>query len=237
MLRGLPDPPSWTAMQSGPSRPAATTGFSTLWQDRGLRRGFLLWTLTSIALQFGYYGANTWLPSYLVKDLGVNLTNMGWYVAGTYSMMVFGKIITGYLADVFGRRAMWVAAGLVTAVYTPILIFYATPNNVPYLLLVFGFLYGAPYAVSATYMSETFPATIRGTAVGTSYNLGRIGSTISPLMIGYVASTYSIGLGIGLLGISYAICGLIPGLFIRERMYDPKAIEKPTAVPALSRTA
>jgi AAHS family cis,cis-muconate transporter-like MFS transporter len=237
LLRGLPDPPSWTAMQSGPARPAATTGFATLWSDRGLRRGFLLWTLTSIALQFGYYGANTWLPSYLVKDLGVNLTNMGWYVAGTYSMMVFGKIITGYLADVFGRRAMWVAAGLVPAVYTPILIFYATPSNVPYLLLVFGFLYGAPYAVSATYMSETFPATIRGTAVGTSYNLGRIGSTISPLMIGYVASTYSIGLGIGLLGISYAICGLIPGLFIRERMYDPKAIEKPTAVPALSRTA
>jgi hypothetical protein len=35
----------------------------------------------------------------------------------------------------------------------------------------------------------------------------------------------SIGLGIALLGFSYALCGLIPGLFIREKMFDPKANE------------
>ena len=52
-----------------------------------LRRTFLLWTVAAIALQFGYYGANSWLPSYLVKDLGVNVQSMGWYVAGTYTMM------------------------------------------------------------------------------------------------------------------------------------------------------
>ena len=116
---------------------------------------------------------------------------------------------------------MWVVSGVLTAVYLPILIYAATPANVAYLLLVFGFLYGAPYAVNSTYLSESFPASVRGTAVGTSYNLGRIGSTLSPLLIGWVATDYSIGLGIGLLGISYAICAMIPGLFIRERMYDP----------------
>ena len=57
----------------------------------GHRRMFVLWTLTSIALQFGYYGANTWLPSYLVKDLRVDLQRMGWYVAGTYTMMVLSS--------------------------------------------------------------------------------------------------------------------------------------------------
>ena len=66
------------------------------------------------------------------------------------------------------------------AVYLPILISFATPANIPYLLLVFGLLYGAPYAVNATYMSESFPTSIRGTAVAASYNVGRIGSTISP---------------------------------------------------------
>ena len=119
---------------------------------------------------------------------------------------------------------MWVASGMLTAIYLPILIYAATPANVPYLLLIFGLLYGAPYAVNSTYMSESFPASIRGTAVGTSYNLGRIGSTISPLLIGRVATSYSIGLGIGLLGVAYAVCAIIPGLFIQERMYDPKAV-------------
>ena len=111
-----------------------------IWNDKSVRRTFLLWSATSIALQFGYYGANTWLPSYLVRDLGVNVQSMGWYVAGTYTMMVIGKIITGYLADLVGRRVMWVVSGVLTAVYLPVLVYAATPDNVAYLLLVFGFL-------------------------------------------------------------------------------------------------
>ena len=139
-------------------------------------------------------------------------------------MMVAGKVLTGYLADIFGRRVIWVVSCLLTAVYLPVLIYAATPANVAYLLLVFGFLYGAPYAVNSTYLSESFPAGVRGTAVATSYNLGRIGSMLSPLLIGMAASSYSIGLGIGLLGISYAVCALVPGLFIREKLFDPSAI-------------
>jgi AAHS family cis,cis-muconate transporter-like MFS transporter len=235
MLRGLPDPPSWSSSRETARQNQSRPGLGILWADPLLRRTFILWSLTAIALQFGYYGANSWLPSYLVKDLGVNLQNMGWYVAGTYAMMVLGKVVTGYLADLFGRRAMWIASGALTAVYLPVLIYAATPSNVPYLLLIFGLLYGAPYAVNATYMSESFPSAVRGTAVATSYNVGRIGSTLSPLLIGMAATNYSIGWGIGLLGVAYALCALIPGLFIKEKMFDPRAV--PESPAAVSRTA
>lgn len=225
LLWKAPDPPGWAASRRDATRGPAKAGpFRILWADRALRRTFLLWSVTAIALQFGYYGANSWLPSYLVKDLGVNIQSMGWYVAGTYTMMVIGKIITGYLADSVGRRVMWVVSGVLTAVYLPILIYAATPGNVAYLLLLFGFLYGAPYAINSTYLSESFPATVRATAVATSYNVGRVGSTLSPLLIGMAATNYSIGLGIALLGISYAVCALVPGLFIREKMFDPQGI-------------
>lgn len=227
LLWSLPDPPSFTAAQADVAqRGRKGSEFAALWASPKMRRTFLLWTVAAIMLQFGYYGANTWLPSYLVKDLGVNLQSMGWYVAGMYTMMVFGKIITGYLGDLAGRRVMWVVSGLLTAIYLPVLIYAASPANVAYLLLIFGFLYGAPYAVNSTYMSESFPIEIRGTAVGTSYNLGRIGSTLSPILIGMAASTYSIGVGIGLLGISYAICAIVPGIFIKEKMFDTKAVEQ-----------
>jgi AAHS family cis,cis-muconate transporter-like MFS transporter len=228
LLWTAPDPPSWTAARSRARRGAAAgSSFAALWTDRSVRRIFLLWTVASIALQFGYYGANSWLPSYLVKDLGVNLQSMGWYVAGTYTMMVIGKIVTGYLADRAGRRVMWIVSGVLTAAYLPVLIYSATPVNVALLLLVFGFLYGAPYAINSTYLSESFPADIRATAVATSYNLGRIGSTLSPVLIGMAAAQYSIGFGIALLGISYAVCALVPGLFIQERMFDPQAVSPP----------
>ena len=169
-------------------RAATGNAFREIWNSRPELRNLLLWTITTISLQFGYYGANTWLPSYLVKDLGVNVQSMGWYVAGTYTMMVIGKIVTGYLADRAGRRVMWIVSGVLTAAYLPVLVYAATPANVALLLLVFGFLYGAPYAINSTYLSESFPAAIRATAVATSYNLGRIGSTLSPVLIGLAAT-------------------------------------------------
>jgi AAHS family cis,cis-muconate transporter-like MFS transporter len=226
LLWGMPDPPSVSAIQGSTERDRSRKSISEIWATPSLLRTVMLWTTTSIALQFGYYGANTWLPSYLVKDLGVNLQNMGWYVAGTYMMMVVGKVIAGYFADIYGRRTIWIGSCLLTAVYLPVATSFATTDNVAYVLLVFGLLYGAPYAVSATYMSESFPAHVRGTAVGFSYNLGRIGATLSPLLIGMAASRYSIGLGIGLLGISYAVCGLVPALFIKEKQFDPQAVER-----------
>src|SRR5262245_39675909 len=229
LLWTAPDPPSWTTRSLTARGHSAATSFGVLLADRSVRRTFLLWTVASIALQFGYYGANSWLPSYLVSDLGVNVQRMGWYVAGTYTMMVIGKIATGYLADRAGRRVMWVVSGLLTAAYLPVLVYAATPANVALLLLVFGFLYGAPYAINSTYLSESFPADIRATAVATSYNLGRVGSTLSPVLIGMAATQYSIGFGIALLGLSYALCALVPGLFIRERLFDPQAVASPEA--------
>jgi len=223
LLWGIADPPSWRALRKrGDSRVSAVR---TAWQDPLLRRTFLLWTITSMALQFGYYGANTWLPSYLMKDLHLNAQSTGWYVAAAYLMSVVGKLITGWLADVTGRKILWVVTGLVAAVYIPFLVHAATRANVAYLLLIFGFLFGAPYAINATYMNESFPNSVRGTAVATSYSIGRVGSMLSPLLIGVAASRHSIGLGIALLGISYVVFALIPGFFIREKMFDPEAVE------------
>lgn len=225
LLSGIPDPPSWFTAREAKKDPSQKKNeFAEIWADKSVRNTFIIWSIVATALQFSYYGANTWLPSYVAKDLGVNLKAMSWYVAATYAMMVVGKIITGVFGDILGRRLTWVLAGLLTAIYVPCVIHFATPSNVAWLLLGFGFLYGAPYAINATYMSESFPTSVRGTCVAAAYNVGRIGGILSPLVIGYIAKGHSIGAGIALLGISYAICGLLPGLFIREKMYDPKAV-------------
>jgi AAHS family cis,cis-muconate transporter-like MFS transporter len=232
LLWKVPDPPSWIASRRELRRDV--NSFAAIWADRTLRRTVLLWSVTAIALQFGYYGATSWLPSYLAKDLGVNLQNTGWYIAATYTMTFVGKVAAGCLADVAGRRATWIAAGVLTAVYLPVLIYAANGSNIAWLLLIFGFLYGAPYAINSTYMSESFPAKIRATAMAASYNVGRVGSALSPLLIGFAASRYSIGFGIALLGIAYAVCALVPGLFIREKMFDPSAIETHVSADAVN---
>jgi len=119
---------------------------------------------------------------------------------------------------------MWVFTGITVAIYIPLVMNFATKTNVAYLLLVFGGLYGAPYATFATYLSESFPTSVRGTAMATSYNLGRVGSIISPVLIGWAATNYSIGAGIATCGVAYLMCALLPGIFIKEKMYDPRAV-------------
>ncbi|MCF5570223.1 MFS transporter, partial [Pseudomonas sp. PA-3-11C] len=95
-------------------------------------------------------------------------------------------------------------------------------ESILWMLVVFGFLYGIPYGVNATYMTESFQAKYRGTAVGGAYNIGRIGAAIAPIAIGFLATQYSIGVGFLVMGAAYFICGVIPALLIKDKQFDPQ---------------
>jgi AAHS family cis,cis-muconate transporter-like MFS transporter len=218
----VPEPPGWKRAVS--TQPTAIRGsqWKEVLSSPLRRRIFVLWALTSCFLQFGYYGVNNWLPTYIVNELKFDFTAMTGYLVGTYVAMILGKVIAGYLADILGRRWMYVIGGLSTALFLPIIVLLHTPENIIVLLTVFGFLYGVPYGVNATYMTESFETHIRGTAVGGAYNIGRIGAAIAPWLIGVIATRFSIGLGLIVMGGAYFLTAIIPALFIREKMYDPQ---------------
>ncbi|MGG0175725.1 MFS transporter [Gottfriedia acidiceleris] len=216
----IPEPKGWTD-KIQKCQESKKNEWLVIFKESKTRSIFILWVFTASFLQFAYYGVSTWLPTYIVTDLGFDFKKMTGYIVGTYSAAILGKIITGWLADRFGRRTMFIIGGVSTAIVLPAIYFYNSPTNIIALLTILGFFYGMPYAVNATYMSESFPTSIRGTAVGGSYNIGRIGSAIAPYVIGIIAESQSIGFGLATLGIAYIISALIPALFIREKMYDP----------------
>jgi AAHS family cis,cis-muconate transporter-like MFS transporter len=215
--RYIPEPASWVKRSKTP-RKAGGNEWLAIWRDPKIRKTFALWMLASSLLQFGYFGVNTWLPSYVSSELGIDFKTMTTYIVGTYTAAIVGKIVTGWLADRYGRRTMFAVGGLATALMLPALFMFQTPGTIVVLMIVFGFLYGMPYAVNATYMNESFPTHLRGTATGGAYNVGRIGAMAAPLVIGLVADSHSIGLGLAVLGIAYAAAALVPFFFIREKM-------------------
>jgi AAHS family cis,cis-muconate transporter-like MFS transporter len=162
------------------------------------------------------------MPTYLEKELGMNFKAMTAYMVGTYTAMIVGKIFAGWMADRFGRRAIFAFGAFGAAIFLPVIVLFHTPENIVYLMTIFGFLYGVPYGVNATYMTESFATSARGAAVGGAYNVGRVGAAIAPAAIGFLASTGSIGLGFLIMGGAYFLCGLVPLLFIREKVFDPK---------------
>lgn len=223
ILRKVPEPPTWVnyvEKRKNEGKKAAGA-FKALFSDKTARFIFIAWCFTTIFLQFGYFGVNTWMPRYIESEMGVSFKSMTGYLVFTYSAMIFGKIIAGYAADKLGRKLIFVAGCILTAVFIPVVVAFHNPSNIVYLLTIFGFLYGVPYGVNATYMTESFETKIRGTAVGGAYNLGRIGAAFAPVTIGYFASGRSIGFGFLIMGVAYFICALIPALFIPEKMYDP----------------
>jgi AAHS family cis,cis-muconate transporter-like MFS transporter len=191
--------------------------------------------VTSCFLQFGYYGVNNWMPTYLVNELDFNFTAMTGYLVGTYLAMIVGKIIAGFLADAVGRRWMYVFGALGTAAFIPVLVQLHTPANIVVLLTVFGFLYGVPYGVNATYMTESFDTNVRATAVGGAYNVGRVGAAVAPTLIGLIASSYSIGAGLMAMCAAYVVTGIVPAVFIPEKLYDPQRSRGPVVAVEANR--
>lgn len=198
--------------------------FKLIFQDPVNRNMFILWCLTAGFLQFGYYGVGNWMPSYLEKEMGLKFKDMTDYMVGTYTAMILGKIIAGWLADHIGRRAVYAIGAIGAAIFLPIIVFYHNADNIVYLMTVFGFVYGIPYGVNATYMTESFETRIRGSAVGGAYNVGRVMAAAAPIVIGYLADNYTIGLGFLVMGVAYFFCGVIPALFIKEKLHDPQKV-------------
>ena len=221
----VPEPAAWQQARLQPiqnNEQPKESAFKLIFQDKRNRNMFILWALTAGFLQFGYYGVNNLMPSYLESELGMKFKEMTAYMVGTYTAMILGKILAGFMADKLGRRFTYAFGAIGTAIFLPLIVFYNSPDNILYLLVIFGFLYGIPYGVNATYMTESFPTAIRGTAIGGAYNVGRLGAAIAPATIGFLASGGSIGLGFVVMGAAYFICGVIPALFIKEKQFDPQ---------------
>jgi hypothetical protein len=115
------------------------------------------------------------------------------------------------------------ATGLLTAIYLPVLI-YGDARECHLLL-------GSACCTRRTrelHLLGSFPpaSAARPSAPPTTSDAS---ARSSPRFSSVGGRDYSIGIGIARLGVSYAICALVPGLFIREKMFDPKAVETPVA--------
>src|SRR5690606_41341228 len=109
-----------------------------------------------------------------------------------------------------GRRIVFAFGTMGIAIFIPVVVYLHTPENIGVLMLIFRFLYGIPYAINATYLTESFPTGVRGTAVGGAFNIGRIGAFFAPITIGYLAMHGSIGTGLLLIGVALLLFVLIP---------------------------
>lgn len=160
--------------------------------------------LTSVQ-NFGYYGIMIWMPSFLSKQLGFNLTKSSLWTAVTVLGMMAGIWVFGQLADRIGRKPSF----LIFQVGAVVMLLTYSQLNDPTAMLWAGALLGlfvnGMMGGYGAVMSEAYPTEARATAQNVLFNIGRAIGGLGPIVVGAVAMAYSFQVAIALLAAIYLI--------------------------------
>ncbi len=203
--RKVPEPPAWLERRAASTQ--VRNPFAVIF-GRALIRRTLLVMLLGSTLQFAYWGVFFWLPGFLARPVtqggaGMGIVgSLGWIIPvqiGAY----FGYLTFGFIADRIGRRRTFILFMIGAAVLVPI---YGQMARSPLMLMLLGPLLGylghGYFSMFGSFVAELFPAPVRGTGQGTSYNAGRLTGALAPYVIGVLAQQPRIGIGLALGGTS-----------------------------------
>ncbi|MFG3098842.1 MFS transporter [Streptomyces sp. NPDC048202] len=178
--------------------------------EPGLLRITLFASLLSTGVQGGYYTLATWVPTYLKTERGLSVVGTGGYLALLISGAFLGYLTGGHLTDRLGRRrTIWLFA-LLSAVC--VLAYANIPSGAGTLLLVLGFPLGfcmsAIFSGFGSYLSELYPAPVRGTGQGFTYNTGRAVGAVFPTLVGFLADGWGLGGALAFGAAGYGLAAL-----------------------------
>jgi MFS family permease len=191
--RRVAEPEAWLTAQRSVSRAGDRAGaWSALLGERlGLT---VVLTLMNAATMFAWWGFNLWIPAYLSLPverggMGLSTATMANFVVVMQVGMWLGYVTFGFVSDALGRKPTYVvyllaASGLMWA--------YAVTRDATTLLLLGPFVafFGTGYFSGfGAITAELYPTSIRATAQGFTYNIGRIASALAPFIVGSLATT------------------------------------------------
>ncbi|ANH90048.1 MFS transporter [Streptomyces sp. SAT1] len=157
--------------------------FTELLKPAYLRAGIGVWVASFMGLLL-VYGLNTWLPK-LMNDAGYPVPTAVTQLLVLNVGGVVGLLVGGYVADrrgIKGTTVAWFAVSVLMLACLSV----RMHNDLLLDLVVFltgVFVFSAQVLVYA-YVTDFYPAAVRGTALGSASGIGRIGSIVGPSVTG-----------------------------------------------------
>ncbi|HYE88269.1 MAG TPA: MFS transporter, partial [Vicinamibacterales bacterium] len=180
----------------------------------GRARLTLAVTLMNACTMFGWWGFNLWLPGYLSLPAseggrGFAPEVMTGLIVAMQAGMWLGYVTFGFISDALGRRPTYIAYLLIAAG----LVWYYGFAREPWALLVLGpfvAFFGTGYFSGfGAVASELFPTSIRATALGVTYNSGRLLSAVAPFVVGTMAQNRGFGAAFTLTAFAFMVAAVL----------------------------
>lgn len=205
--RKIEEPEIWRAT-SAPERGRLSLLFAP-----GVARITLFITLMNACTLFGWWGLNLWVPAYLnlapaQGGIGLSSSAMSLFVIAMQVGMWLGYVSFGFIADAIGRKRTYVIFVSMASVLLPL---YGVLRE-PAALLALGpfvaFFGTGYYSGFGAVIAELYPTSVRATAAGVCYNVGRIASAAAPFIVGSMAATRGFGAAFTVTGVAFFLAAL-----------------------------
>lgn len=180
--------------------------------DRARITTFII--LMNACCLFGWWGLNLWVPAYLNLPtdrggVGLSSSTMSWFVIFMQVGMWFGYISFGYIADAIGRKPAYISFVTMAALLLPL---YGALRE-PWMLLILGpavaFFGTGYYSGFGAVIAELYPTSVRATAAGVGYNVGRIASAAAPFVVGSLAGSRGFGAAFTITGAAFLLAAVL----------------------------
>lgn len=171
----------------------------SLFQKGLARNTILIWIIFFVNFYLNF-GISTWMPN-LMSMMDYKLSGLTFtfiYFAGG----LVGAPVAGLIANKVGlKKVMAIDYVASTAL---ILISTLRMDQTLFIIVLFvmGIFVNLPTLLTFSFASQNFPLSIRGTALGWSSGVGRIGAVISPILVGMFVS---LGLEVNSIFATFAI--------------------------------
>jgi MFS family permease len=162
--------------------------------SRDLWRTTALASLLAVGAQSGYYAVFTWLPTYLHTQRHLPAVSTGTFLYFVIAGAFVGYVSAGYINDAIGRRKTFALFAICSAILVPVYLRLVTADWQLYVAgPLLGYFASGIFSGFGAFLSELFPAGVRGTAQGFCYNFGRGVAGFAPALIGAMSSRGNIG--------------------------------------------
>ncbi|MEV5649090.1 MFS transporter [Nocardia sp. NPDC052254] len=183
--RHMPESPQWLAQHEDTAGATAESSRKVAFGEilrRPVRGRTLLFSAVMVLQVFGYYGFGT-LAVLVLQHKGFTVVNSLGYLTITYLGYPLGSMLSIPLIERIERKYLVLISAGLMAIFGLI---FGFATSVPLILLSGGLFTLASNVFSNalhTYLPESFPTTVRGTASGTTYALSKLSTAIQPFLL------------------------------------------------------